>query len=111
MLKIAKDLEIPVSLVGLTTQTLFACQVANDVFAAHGFNAAITSCTDGKHKQGSKHYVGNAVDFRVRDLPIVLKSVIVTDLKESLGAQFDVIDEGTHIHIEYDPKQGPNHEA
>ena len=64
----------------------------------------ITSCTDGKHSKGSRHYVGCAVDFRTRYLSEEQKDAIFSDLIRWLGDQFDVILEPTHLHIEFDPE-------
>ena len=62
----------------------------------------ITSGNDSTHKQGSKHYSNEAIDIRSRDMvnPIDVKN----EIKKTLGADFDVIYEGNHIHVEYDPK-------
>ena len=62
----------------------------------------ITSGNDSNHKNGSKHYSNEAIDIRSRDMvnPIDVKN----EIKKTLGADFDVIYEGNHIHIEYDRK-------
>jgi hypothetical protein len=62
----------------------------------------VTCVSDGKHMPGSRHYIGNAADFR---LPLNAAS-FVADLREALGAEYDVVLEGDHVHCEYDPK-GP----
>jgi hypothetical protein len=51
--------------------------------------------------EGSLHYRGFAVDLR---LPTDNKEEIRAELAASLGAEYDVILEIDHIHIEYDPK-------
>ena len=60
----------------------------------------ITSAKDGKHKDGSKHYEGKAVDLRIRDF----YDAWITYLKQSLGKDWDVVLEDDHIHVEYAPK-------
>ena len=62
----------------------------------------ITSGNDSIHKQGSKHYSNEAIDIRSKDMvnPIDVKN----EIKKTLGADFDVIYEGDHIHVEFDPK-------
>lgn len=65
----------------------------------------ITSGRDGKHMAGSLHYVGRAVDLRSRDLGTdAIKVAVLNDLKKELGADYDVLFEGDHYHVEYDPK-------
>lgn len=62
----------------------------------------ITSAKDGIHMKNSKHYSGEAIDIRKLDMKNV--NVVVEKIKEYLGKNYDVINEKTHIHIEYDPK-------
>jgi hypothetical protein len=77
-----------------------------------GRGAVITSAKDGTHKNGSKHYVGLAVDVRANDLPIAKARALTAEIKRLLGSRFDVILEDAdsivepndHIHVEYDPK-------
>lgn len=62
-----------------------------------------TSGTEGEHQPGSLHYVGKAVDLRTRDLTSLQVVQLLGSLRAWLGEDFDVIDEGDHIHVEYDP--------
>jgi len=80
----------------------------NEIFRKHsGKNGTITSGLDGKHMAGSKHYSGEAVDLRSYHLNDEQTKNILKDLKNSLGNDYDVVDEtktkSPHIHIEYDP--------
>ena len=76
-----------------------------------GADITITSVCDGNHKEGSKHYEGNAFDLRTWDpdkpigtqLPSEVKIRLMTKLTEVLGVDYDVVVEPTHLHIEYDP--------
>lgn len=61
----------------------------------------VTSTNEGVHSPGSLHYANLAVDIR---LPKEKRDVICHQLKAMLGENYDVIQEGTHYHIEYDPK-------
>ena len=70
------------------------------VFRKFGVEAVITSGRDGKHKEGSFHYKGQAFDLRTWH---VIDQVAVL-LRMYLGKDFDVIVESDHIHVEYDPK-------
>lgn len=65
-----------------------------------GGELVLTSVTDGVHSSGSLHYVGQAFDMR---LPFKA-AIFVEQLKEALGAEFDVVLEKDHIHVEFQPK-------
>lgn len=71
--------------------------------------AFITSGTDGVHRDDSKHYLGLAVDLRTRDLTSGEVTRLTTALRRRLNGNgllnrpYQVIVEGTHIHVEYDP--------
>lgn len=102
-----------VSVHGLNTEILVGIMVAESVWAklAVGTEMVITSGTDGVHSKGSKHYTGDAVDLRTRDIPKEFHAGIVSELQLALngregngGGDFDVVLESTHIHLEYDPE-------
>lgn len=61
----------------------------------------ITSTFEGNHSVGSLHYANRAIDVR---LPDEKTGAIVKLLRGSLGPDYDVVIEQSHIHIEYDPK-------
>lgn len=71
----------------------------------------ITSLYDGTHSEKSRHYAGQAFDVRLRDKYKRKGSVIddetVTQwalrLRQALP-EWDVLDEGDHLHLERDPK-------
>jgi len=91
---------------GLKPEILIGVIIANDTFSKLGHELVITAGLDGVHMKGSKHYIGQAVDIRSRDiLPERLLTVFAA-LKMNLGANFDVVKEDTHIHVEFDPKVG-----
>ena len=62
--------------------------------------AVITSTYEGTHSPSSLHYIDEAVDIRSGEQPFS----VIGKLKQELGPDFDVVFEGDHIHIEYDPK-------
>ena len=69
-----------------------------------GKGVVVTSILDGKHKDGSKHYVGEAFDLRSF---IYTKDEIAwleKEFKNALGTDYDVIYETDHFHVEHDPK-------
>lgn len=65
----------------------------------------VTSMNDGEHMNGSLHYQGLAADLRTHDIRAEERALFRTQLLKALfSLGFDVLDEQTHIHIEYDPK-------
>lgn len=87
---------------GLSNEILLAIVIAESVFRETEPSMTITSLTDGKHSANSYHYTGDAVDIRLPGT--VTRDQIVTQLKNALGSEYDVLLEVDHIHIEYDPK-------
>lgn len=86
-----------------TTQAII--NAANLSFGQYGLDAIITSAADGKHMARSKHYTGDALDFRRwnADAKGVTVSVL-RSLKDLLGSDYDIVLESTHFHVEYDPE-------
>jgi hypothetical protein len=78
--------------------------------ALRGDLLVVTSACDSQHSTHSFHYQGRAWDIRLRDpherdgepLDHDEISTWVADLKRWLP-DWDVIDEGDHLHLEYDP--------
>ena len=68
----------------------------------------ITSISDGRHKRKSAHWDGRAADLRLPSWygdEFKRFNITVRDaLAERLGPQWDVILEGNHFHMEFDPK-------
>lgn len=95
-----------VKLSGLRPEILLAIYVIDGIYESNGINYTyITSCTDGKHGRGSLHYVGLAVDIRTNIIPSQgEKDKIREQIAYSLGQEYDVVLESTHLHIEYQPK-------
>lgn|SRR3990167_2570789 len=89
----------------LTVQGLLILVVAQQLQP----KARVTSGRDGRHKVGSKHYTGDAVDLGCKEFDSKVKLKFVADLRASLGMDFDVLLEDVgkpneHIHAEYHPK-------
>ena len=65
----------------------------------------VTSTYEGNHMPSSLHYHNDAVDLR---WPVFgdEQKPFIEKVKRELGNDFDVVAEGTHIHVEYDPKRG-----
>ena len=72
--------------------------------------AVITSTRNDLHSLESLHFDDNAIDLRSPKKPEI-RGIKPLSLKEfcnllqgGLGDDFDVVLEGNHIHVEYDPK-------
>jgi len=94
-----------VQLAGLNTDAMLpAIRAAN---RAAGGVATITSALDGQHMNGSKHFTGEALDFRRVDWPAFNDSEAAAAQADAiaaeLGDQYDVLLEQTHVHVEFDP--------
>lgn len=93
-----------VKLTGLKPEILLGILVVREVFREHNINMVITSCMDGKHKVGSLHYKGYAVDIRTRNIPDAIVPVIINTCRINLGSEYDLVLEKDHIHLEFDSK-------
>ena len=94
-----------VNIAGIRPELLFAVMVADKVYSEHGVECVITSVTDSKHGTTSLHYAGCAVDLRTS----VFKSedyakAVSDEIRQRLNIDYDVIFEGDHIHIEWQPR-------
>lgn len=86
---------------GIRPELLLALLIVSDLCRVQGLIAIVTHILDGLHMHNSLHYTGAAFDF-VIDLTSDHEPWVV-ELRERLGVAFDVVDEGTHIHVEYQP--------
>ena len=103
-MRIATDLTVRVRLLGLTPQMVLCALIVDRCYErVAGVEAEITSVSDGTHGRGSLHFKGFGMDFRTRDVPAVLQSQLKDQIKGTLGPEFDVVLEGNHLHVEWDP--------
>ena len=95
-----------VSIRGLSPQMAVAFTIMKGIYdkIGIGVDCVITAGCDGKHKNKSRHYSGDALDFRTRNINKQYINVIVDKIKKALGAEFNVVLHKTHLHVEYDPK-------
>lgn len=100
MLQIKKG----VSVSGMRPEILLALLIAHAIYLSFGFKLTLTAGRDGLHKKGSLHYVGLAVDVRIKNLPEKIIPKIIAKLKAALGPEYDVVLHSLHIHIEFQPK-------
>lgn len=97
-------LKLGVSIDRLSRPMRRSLNPTDKVFRKHNMEPVITSTYEGSHSPSSLHYdlfLFGAVDYRrpKRDAEIIVK-----ELQEELGENYDVVLEKTHIHVEYDPK-------
>lgn len=64
----------------------------------------VSSVTDREHSYNSLHYAGQAFDLVLDPQPSDQRAA-ADRLGELLGSQFDVIAEGDHMHVEYQPNR------
>ena len=67
-------------------------------------DAVVTSGTDGKHGEHSKHYTCEAIDLRIFHIQPQFHQTLIQRCKELLGKDFDIVLESDHVHLEFDPK-------
>jgi uncharacterized protein YcbK (DUF882 family) len=100
------DIKPGVKVHGVSNEMVLCAVIVNSVFVSYGITPVITSVCEGVHSKTSLHYTGDAIDFRRRDIPVKTISSLVHSLKQALGADYDVVLEKTHIHVEFQPKGG-----
>lgn len=88
---------------GVSAEIAFVMWIVAEVYRDNSVPLVVTSCVEGTHTRGSEHYQGNAVDLRTRDIPADKVAHMRDVLAQRLGADFQVILEGDHIHLGYRP--------
>lgn len=95
---------------GVQNEIVLALIIAAPIWEkVTGVELVITSMVDGDHKLNSLHYVGYAVDWRkntVVDSQLV--DYALREIRSALTTEFDLVNEATHIHLEFQPKAGLN---
>ena len=99
-----------VNLEGLHISMRKVLHVVEQVYRRFGQEPVITAgreVVNGKgefiHSAGSFHNFGRALDFRTYYFDPSDVPVIVEELKNVLGDDYDIVMESSHLHIEYDP--------
>ena len=90
---------------GVSPEICLAMTVVSWVYWSYCERITVTSCKDGNHSRSSLHYTGDAIDLRIKDMTKPMAKAISDEIRESLGLQYDVVLEKTHIHIEFQPKR------
>ena len=95
-----------VSISGCNSEILVAAiTIIDPVFKEFGEEGVITSGTE-KHKHSAKrsrHYRGDALDWRHRFFVWSVKTKVLEELKKRLGKHFVVVLESSHFHIHFAP--------
>lgn len=89
---------------GLKPEALLGLMVVTFYFMERGWACRQTSGLEGKHGRNSLHFAGLAFDIGRAGVPQVFQEKVRTDLAERLGDQFDVVEEGDHWHVEFQPE-------
>ena len=91
---------------GCNSEILIAAiTIIDPIFREHEQEAVITSGTE-KYKHSAKrsrHYRGDALDFRHRFFDLPTKNLVLQELTKRLGKHFVVVLESTHFHIHFAP--------
>lgn len=87
---------------GIHPRMIEALPIICAVFGSFESPAVCTSAYDGDHMDGSRHYEGLALDWRIWYIQVDRVIHTVEILQSELGDDYDVIQEATHIHVEYD---------
>ena len=94
-----------VSLLGTRPEMCMAAVVVASVYSTYNnAECVITSACEGKHGRNSLHYVGLALDFRIKNIPIGWHDRLRQSVQDALGPDFDVVLEKTHLHVEFQPE-------
>lgn len=80
-------------------------QAGATAFAVVNKPCVVTSGCDGQHQVNSKHYTNEAIDLRTFHLQGDELHTVVQAMQDTLGQDFDVVIEASHLHCEFDSKQ------
>ena len=92
---------------GLQPEILLAIVAIERIYYRYGHDLVITSLFDGQHGLHTLHQrdgICRAVDVRTNTLPNEIIPNLVQDIKDALTADYDVVLEHDHLHIEFDQK-------
>jgi hypothetical protein len=97
-----------VSIRGIQPEMLIALELAEPFYKNRLLEMVVTSVTDGKHKEGSLHYKGLAVDLRTKGTGLA-RSLTIDVRKALKPLGFDVLleaegEDDEHMHLEFDIK-------
>jgi len=102
----------PARVAGIRPELVLAAIIIHEIFRERGVECTITSCVEGKHNPGSKHFPGLALDFRTIQAGLDKDQTreIAAECRRRMGLDFDVVAESDHLHVEFDSKHPVNME-
>jgi hypothetical protein len=114
MMSVESYLKPGVDLRNLAPQWAIGYPIIQQCYHSRGFSCVVTNGNERTPEQlaakpSTLHPSGRALDFRTKHIPMREKLSVQTLVKESLGAQWDVIlehigMEQEHLHAEFQPK-------
>lgn len=96
---VIKNDSVPPVLIHWTPEVARLVEAVDASLHTLNLHAFITSGMEGTHKRGSKHYRGEAVDFRVNWSPSY-RAQFFEELTKRLGGWGRYILETDHLHTE-----------
>ena len=88
-----------VNVMGIRSELVLAIICAS----SYPHDVGVSCIINGEHMRGSLHFSGNAIDLDVIG-DAGSNSELASMLQVSLPGSYDVINEHTHVHVEYQPK-------
>ena len=88
---------------GISPEILLALIIAIPIFRKYNSDVVITALRDGKHSKHSRHYSGDAEDFRIWYLAVSNRPKVEQELQKALGPHYFVRLEKDHLHVAYKP--------
>jgi hypothetical protein len=98
----------PARISGVRPECVHAINTAKWLCYERGIDFVVTSCTEGKHSPGSRHYMGLAFDMRRHTIPEEWINGFCAELQARLGEEFEVMIEPSHIHVQFNPQRPVN---
>jgi len=93
------------SISGLRPEAVLGAVITMFLFQELGFNWILSCGVEGRHSRNSLHFVGLAFDLSFGDIDEKYWADITQALRLALGDEFDVVQEGDHWHIEFQPER------
>lgn len=87
-------------------QTIYTESILSYVVPAYqtlGVPCVITSAMEGVHQNGSRHYVGRALDFRTHGMSKETIEDLARVIRSAGGESLNVVVESDHLHVGYVP--------
>jgi hypothetical protein len=94
----------------LNDQLLRIMKAYHDAMELFNVTPVVTSSHDGTHLPNSLHYKNLALDLRTRDLNPDQRDRLMLEMKSGLGADYVLVTEADHLHVQFG-KASDNPEA